>query len=71
MQIESLLVIDGVISIQMLRSPDVTKELLLSYFSFHLQDDIRRNLQDLKLNSSEPLNRKEIEKLLDAAFTSI
>lgn len=63
--LESMLVIDGVISIQMLRSPDVTKELLLSYFSFNLQDNIRRNLQDLKLNSSEPLNMKEIKKLLE------
>lgn len=62
--LESLLVIDGVISIQMLRSPDVTRELLLSYFSFSLQDDLKKSLQDLKLNSSEPLDRKEIEKLL-------
>lgn len=62
--LESLLVIDGVISIQMLRSPDVTKELLLSYFSFNLQDSLRKSLRDLKLNSSEPLNMKEVEKLL-------
>ncbi len=62
--LESLLVIDGVISIQMLRSPDETRELLLSYFSFSLQDDLKKSLQDLKLNSSEPLDRKEIEKLL-------
>ncbi len=62
--LESLLVIDGVISIQMLRSPDETRELLLSYFSFSLQDDLKKGLQDLKLNSSEPLDMKEIEKLL-------
>ncbi len=62
--LESLLVIDGVISIQMLRSPDETRELLLSYFSFSLQDDLKKSLQDLKLNPSEPLDRKEIEKLL-------
>ncbi len=62
--LESLLVIDGVISIQMLRSPDETRELLLSYFSFSLQDDLKKSLQDLKLNSSEPLDMKEIEKLL-------
>jgi len=62
--LESLLVIDGVISIQMLRSPDVTRELLLSYFSFNLQDDLKKSLQDLKLNFSEPLDMKEIEKLL-------
>lgn len=62
--LESLLVIEGVSSIQMLRSPDVTRELLLSYFSFNLQDNLRKNLQDLKLNFSEPLNMKEMEKLL-------
>lgn len=62
--LESLLVIEGVISIQMLRSPDITRELLLSYFSFNLQDNLRKNLQDLKLNFSEPLNMKEMEKLL-------
>ncbi|MDE5893644.1 MAG: hypothetical protein K2H45_12045 [Acetatifactor sp.] len=63
--LESLLVIEGVISIQMLRSPDVTRELLLSYFSFSLQDNIRKSLQDLKINISEPLDRKEIDKLLE------
>ena len=63
--LESLLVIDGVISIQMLRSPDVTRELLLSYFSFNLQDNLRKSLQDLKINSSEPLDMAEIEKLMD------
>ena len=62
--LESLLVIEGVISIQTLRSPGVTRELLLSYFSFNLQDDLRKNLQDLKLNFSEPLNMKEMEELL-------
>lgn len=62
--LESLLVIEGVISIQMLRSPDITRELLLSYFSFNLQDNLRKNLQDLKLNFSEPLNMKEMENLL-------
>lgn len=63
--LESLLVIEGVISIQMLRSPDETRELLLSFFSFGLQDNIRKGLQDLKINISEPLNRKEIDKLLE------
>lgn len=63
--LESLLVIEGVCSIQMLRSPDVTRELLLSYFSFNMQDNIRRSLQDLKLNFSEPLDRKETKELLE------
>lgn len=63
--LESLLVIEGVISIQMLRSPDVTKELLLSFFSFNLQDNLEKSLQDLKLNCIEPLSKKEIEKLLE------
>ena len=42
--LESLLVMEGVISIQTLRSPGVTIELLLSYFSFNLQDNVRKNL---------------------------
>lgn len=63
--LESLLIIEGVISIQMLRSPDVTRELLLSHFLFDMQDNIRKSLQDLKINFSEPLNRTEIEKLLE------
>ena len=62
--LESLLVMEGVISIQTLRSPGVTMELLLSYFSFNLQDVLRKSLQDLKLNFSEPLNMKEMEELL-------
>lgn len=62
--LESILVIDGVISIQMLRSPDVTRELLLSYFSFSLQEDLRKSLQDLKLNFSEPLDMKDMKKML-------
>ena len=57
-------IIDGVISIQKQRSPDVTRELLLSYFSFNLQDNLRKSLQDLKLNFSEPLGMAEIEKLM-------
>lgn len=63
--LESMLVIDGVISIQTLCSPNVTKELLLSYFRFYMQDQLRKSLQDLKLNSSEPLGMKEIKRLLD------
>ena len=62
--LESLLIMEGVISIQTLRSPGVTMELLLSYFSFNLQDVLRKSLQDLKLNFSEPLNMKEMEELL-------
>ena len=67
--LESLLVIEGVISIQMLQSPDVTRELLLSYFRFSLQDVLRKKLNDLRINSSEPLNRKEVEKLLEEQYS--
>ena len=67
--LESLLVIEGVISIQMLQSPDVTRELLLSYFRFSLQDVLRKKLNDLNINSSEPLNRKEVEKLLEEQYS--
>lgn len=62
--LESLLIIEGVISIQLLCSPDVTRELLISYFSFDMQDVLRKSLNDLKLNFIEPLNMKEIEKML-------
>ena len=63
--LESLLVMEGAISIQTLRSPGVTMELLLSYFSFNLQDVLKKSLQDLKLNFSEPLHMKEMEELLE------
>ena len=63
--LESLLIMEGVISIQTLRSPGVTMELLLSYFSFNLQDVLKKSLQDLKLNFSEPLHMKEMEELLE------
>ena len=62
--LESLLIIEGVISIQLLCSPDVTRELLISYFSFDMQDVLRKSLNDLKLNFIEPLNMKEIETML-------
>lgn len=62
--LESLLVMEGVISIQLLRSPDVTRELFLSYFSFNMQDVLRENLQDLKINFSQSLNVEEMKKLL-------
>lgn len=62
--LESLLVLEGVSSIQMLRSADVTKELLLSYFSFSMQDHLRRNLLDLQLDFSQPLNKNELSEIL-------
>lgn len=63
--LESLLVIEGVLSIQTLQAPDVTKELLLSYFSLDIQDSVRKGLQDLKLNCSEVLRMEEVEKLIE------
>ena len=63
--LESLLVLEGVSSIQMLRPADVTKELLLSYFSFNMHDHLRRNLQDLKIDFSQPLNKSELRKILE------
>ena len=62
--LESLLVLEGVSSIQMLRAADVTKELLLSYFSFSMQDHLRRNLLDLQLDFSQPLNKNELSEIL-------
>ena len=66
--LESLLVMEGVISIQMLQAPEVTRELLLSYFRFSLQDILRKKLNDLNINSSEPLSREEVEKLLEKQY---
>lgn len=59
--LESLLVIDGAILIEMLRSSDVTRKMWLSYFSFNLQDSFRKIQQDLKMNFSEPLDMKEVK----------
>ena len=62
--LESLLVIEGVCSIQMLRPAELTKELLLSYFTFEVQDELRNSLTQLHIDSSTPLSKKEVEKLL-------
>ena len=62
--LESLLVIEGVGSIQTLRSPDLTKELLFSYFHFSVQDHLRKRLQHFKLKCCEVLNNEEVEMLL-------
>lgn len=62
--LESLLVIDGCCSIQMQRPVELTKELLLSYFTFDVQEDFRNSLQHLKINSCEPLTKEEVERLL-------
>lgn len=59
--LESLLVIDRAILIEMLRSSDVTREMRLSYFSFNLQNSFRKIQQDLKMNFSEPLDMKEVK----------
>ena len=62
--LKSLLVIDGSCSIQMQRPVELTKELLLSYFTFDVQEDFRNSLQHLKINSCEPLTKEEVERLL-------
>ncbi len=62
--LESLLVMDGVQSIQMRQGPDITRELLLSYFDFQTQERIRKGIKDLRLNSGEPLGMAEVGELL-------
>lgn len=62
--LESLLVVDGVLSIQVLRSPDVTKEILLAYFGFDLQERLREGVVDLRLNGGRPLDKGELMDLL-------
>ncbi len=62
--LESLIITEGVISIQILCSPDVTMELLLSYFSFDSQEQLREELREIKINRAVPLSTEEVEKLL-------
>lgn len=62
--LESLLVLEGVCSIQMLRPADLTKELLLSFFTFEVQEECRNSLRQMQIDSCEALRKEEIEKLL-------
>lgn len=60
----SLLIIEAVLSIQQRHSPDITKELLLSYFKIEVVDEIEQRTAKLEHNFSEPLNKEQIQELL-------
>lgn len=61
----ALICMDGVLSIQKMYSPDITKELLLSYLSLDVLDEADAEAGKLKLDSSVPLSTEELQKLLN------
>lgn len=63
----SLLVLEGTLSIQILRPPHVTKELLLSFFGLDYIDYIDResDKSGLQINRMDPLSTEEIHTLID------
>ena len=48
-------------------SPDITKELLCSYLSPDLSDELNEEAGKLKLDGGSPLSTKELQKLLNGA----
>ena len=60
----ALICLDGVLSIQKMYSPDITKELLLSYLNLDVLDEVNEEAGKLKLDSSVPLSTEELQKLL-------
>lgn len=63
----SLLVLEGILSIQILRTPHVAKELLLSFFGLDYIDYIDResDKRGVQINRMDPLSREKIHTLLD------
>lgn len=61
--LESLIIIEGVLSIQMMRTIE-TYQLLLSYFSFGVQNIIENQLNELKIKKSDVLRLEELNRLL-------
>lgn len=62
--VTALICMDGVLSIQKMYSPDITKELLLSYLSLDILDEADAEAGKLKLDSGVPLSTEELQKLL-------
>ena len=63
--VTALICMDGVLSIQKMYSPDITKELLLSYLNLDVLDEADAEAGKLKLDSSVPLSMEELQKLLN------
>ena len=65
--VTALICMDGVLSIQKMYSPDITKELLLSYLSLDVLDEADAEVGKLKLDGSTPLSTEELQELLNGA----
>ena len=65
--VTALICMDGVQSIQKMYSPDITKELLLSYLSLDVLDEADAEVGKLKLDGSTPLSTEELQELLNGA----
>ena len=63
----ALICLDGALSIQRMYSPDITKELLCSYLSLDVLDELNEEADKLKLDGSSPLSTEELQKLLNGA----
>lgn len=63
----ALICLDGVLSIQKMYSPDITKELLFSYLRLDILDEVNEEVGKLKMDSSTPLSAEELQKLLNSA----
>lgn len=63
----ALICLDGVLSIQKMCSPDITKELLFSYLRLDILDEVNKEVGKLKMDSSTPLSAEELQKLLNSA----
>ena len=59
-----LLIMDGVLSIQKMYLPEITKELLMSYFRHDTKSKIEKELEDLDINSRSVLTNKEVNELV-------
>lgn len=69
-ELTALICLDGVLSIQKMCSPDITKELLFSYLRLDVLDGMNEEVGKLKLDSSAPLSAEELQKLLNGAGLS-
>lgn len=63
----AMICLDGALSIQRMYSPDITKELLCSYLSPDLSDELNAEAGKLKLDGGSPLSTEELQKLLNGA----
>lgn len=64
--LESLLITEGVISIQTANPPGITTELLLSYFTFDIQEQLEKSLEELRIKRTYPLSAEEVKQLLNS-----